>query len=43
MLENAELRLVSLSGTVFVDRANRESAIAAFDAAVKEMKEKQVD
>lgn len=41
-LENAELRLVSLSGTVFVDRANRESAIAAFDVAVKEMKEKQV-
>lgn len=33
---------VSLSGTVFVDRANRESAIAAFDAAVKEMKAKQV-
>ncbi|KAF8419699.1 hypothetical protein EV426DRAFT_634318 [Tirmania nivea] len=32
---------LSLSGTVFVDRANRESAIAAFDAAVKEMKEKK--
>ncbi|KAF8470181.1 hypothetical protein BDZ91DRAFT_720108 [Kalaharituber pfeilii] len=32
---------LSLSGTVFVDRANRQSAIAAFDAAVKEMNSRQ--
>jgi 1-acyl-sn-glycerol-3-phosphate acyltransferase len=29
---------VALSGTVFIDRSNRESAIAAFDGAVKEIK-----
>lgn len=29
---------MALSGTVFIDRSNRESAIAAFDGAVKEIR-----
>jgi lysophosphatidate acyltransferase len=29
---------VALSGTVFIDRANRKSAIAAFDSAIEEIK-----
>lgn len=29
---------MALSGTVFIDRSNRKSAIAAFDSAVKEIK-----
>jgi len=30
--------LVALSGTVFIDRTNRKSAIAAFDSAIQEIK-----
>jgi hypothetical protein len=30
--------VVALSGTVFIDRANKKTAIAAFDGAVKEIK-----
>lgn len=29
---------VALSGTVFIDRTNRKSAIAAFDSAIQEIK-----
>jgi 1-acyl-sn-glycerol-3-phosphate acyltransferase len=29
---------VALSGTVFIDRANKKTAIAAFDGAVKEIR-----
>lgn len=32
---------MSLSGTVFIDRSNRASAISAFDAAVQDMKARQ--
>ena len=34
--------LVVLSGTVFIDRANRTSALKTFDNAVKQMKQKNV-
>lgn len=30
---------MALSGTVFIDRANRENALQAFSSAVREMKE----
>lgn len=30
---------VALSGTVFIDRANRKSAIAAFDGAIREIRD----
>ena len=33
---------MSLSGTVFIDRANRSSALKAFDTAVKHMKKNNV-
>jgi hypothetical protein len=33
---------VALSGTVFIDRANRSSALKTFDNAVKQMKQNQV-
>jgi hypothetical protein len=34
--------LVMLSGTVFIDRANRSSALKTFDTAVKQMKQNKV-
>jgi lysophosphatidate acyltransferase len=34
---------VALSGTVFIDRANRTSALKTFDNAVKQMKQKNVN
>lgn len=30
---------VALSGTVFIDRSNRKSAIAAFDGAIREIRD----
>jgi hypothetical protein len=33
---------VALSGTVFIDRANRSSALKTFDNAVKQMKQNKV-
>jgi lysophosphatidate acyltransferase len=33
---------VALSGTVFIDRANRQSALKTFDNAVKQMKKNKV-
>ncbi|KAK6543948.1 1-acylglycerol-3-phosphate O-acyltransferase [Orbilia ellipsospora] len=32
---------MALSGTVFIDRANRQSALTAFDGAAKDMKERR--
>lgn len=34
----ANVGIVALSGTVFIDRSNRKSAIAAFDSAIREIR-----
>jgi lysophosphatidate acyltransferase len=42
-LKNLPLTLkVALSGTVFIDRANKASALKSFDNAVKQMKKSKV-
>ena len=42
LLDRQLTHLVALSGTVFIDRANRTSALKTFDNAVKQMKQKNV-
>jgi len=42
LIECGLICLVALSGTVFIDRANRQSALKTFDNAVKQMKQKKV-
>jgi lysophosphatidate acyltransferase len=42
MSRGSQITIVALSGTVFIDRANRSSALATFDNAVKQMKKNKV-